>query len=212
MKNKNKEVWKKWWFWVIAIVIFGVLLLRENENTVSNNEITEENNSIIDSNAVQTEELKSELFGDYDDKKNHFFNHEKTIRKFVLTYNEKADVKITNVDWKNNHKMADVRFDNMSDEFNTGSEEEVLIGFEFENGKEMINQYKALIKDIIFVFDSNVQEDTFNESFNNAQTNQYNPCKITDNITITMHYSKEQVGYKSGDRYYIDITCSNYNK
>ena len=35
-------------------------------------------------------------------------------------------VKITNVDWKNNHKMADVRFDNMSAEFNTVSEDVFL--------------------------------------------------------------------------------------
>ena len=76
----------------------------------------------------------------------------------------------------------------------------------------MIKQYKALIKDMIFVFDSNVKEDTFNESFDNAQSNQYNPSKVTDNTAITMHYSEDQVGYKSGDRYYIDITCSNYNK
>ena len=123
---KNKEVWKKWWFWVIVIVIFFVLPFAETDDTVSNNEIIEENNSSTDSNIVQTEEseLKSELFGDSNDKKNYFFN------------NEKANVKITNVDWKNNHQMADIRFDNMSVEFNKGSDVGFLIEFEFENEKK----------------------------------------------------------------------------
>lgn len=202
---------KKIFLCLLSVVTLFILTgCSESVPNESETNITEENNSSI----VQTEEseLKSELFGDSDDKKNYYFNNEKTIRKFVLAYNEKANVKITNVEWKNNHKIADIRFDNMSAKFNTGSDVGFLIEFEFENGKEMINQYKELIKDIIFTFDSNVQEDTFNESFNNAQSNQYNPSKVTDNIAITMHYSKDQVGYKSGDRYYIDVTCSNYNK
>lgn len=215
MENKNKEVWKKWWFWVIVIVIFSALLFTESDNTINNNEIIEENDNSLESNITQIEEeteLNSELFGDSDDKKNYFFNNEKIMRKFILAYNEKANVKITDVEWKNNHQMANIKFKDMSAEFNTGSDVGFLIEFEFENGKENINQYKALIKDIIFTFDSKVREDTFNEAFNNAQNNQYSPSKVTDYIVITMHYSEEQIGYKSGDRYYIEITCSNYNK
>lgn len=210
---EDKKVWKKWWFWVIVAVIIFVLPFAETDNKVENNEIKQEENN-IDSSVVQTEEdeLKSELFGDSDDKTNYFFNNEKTIRKFVLAYNENANIKITNVDWVNSHSIADVKFDNMSARLNSGTDNGFLIEFEFTNGEKMINQYKEVIKDLIFVFDSNVQEDTFNEAFNNAQTNQHNPINVTDNISIKMHYSKEQVGYKSGDRYYIDITCSNYNK
>lgn len=203
---KNKELWKKWWFWVI-IAIFCVLPFATNDDK-------KENNSTTDSNIEETEEskLKSDLFGDSDDKANYFFDNEKTIRKFVLAYNEKANVKITNVTWTNNHKIANIRFDNMQAKFNTGSDTGFLIEFEFGNGKEMINNYKVLIKDIILTFDSDVQEDKFNESFNNALTNQQLLIKVTDNISISVHYSKDQVGYKSGDRYYIDITCINYNK
>lgn len=212
MDNKSKVVWKKWWFWVIVILIVFSLLFTKNDDTLSNNETIEKNNNIDNNEEQMKEELKSELFGDSDEKENYFFNNEKTIRTFVLAYNKKANAKITNVDWRNNHQMADIKFDIMSAIFNTGSDVGFLIEFEFGNGKEMINQYKELIKDIIFTFDSNVQEESFNASFNNAHSNQYNPSKVTDNITITIHYSKDQVGYKSGDRYYIDITCSNYNK
>lgn len=138
--------------------------------------------------------------------------NEKTIRKFVLEYNEKASIKITNVDWINNHQMANIKFDNMSAKFNTGNDVGFLIEFEFENGNEMIDQYKGLIKDMILIFDQNVQEDEFNEAFSKAQSNQYTPSKVSDNINITIHYNEEQVGFASGDRYYIDVTCSNYNE
>lgn len=211
-KNNNKEIWKKWWFWLIIAIILVVPFI-ESENTEENN-IIEDNNISTSNEIVQTEksELSSELFGDLADKKNYFFDAEKTIRKFVLEYNEKANVKVTNVEWVKNHSIADVKFNNMSARLNSSAENGFLCEFEFTNGKKMIDEYKKLIKDIVYVFDSTVKEEVFDKAFNNAKVNENKEIKITENIIIKMHYNKEQVGFLSGDRYFIDITCGNYDK
>ena len=196
---------------MIILIVFFIILLTitgcGNQNTDVNN-----NNTNVNETKNDEETLKSEIFGDSEDKENYYFNNEKTIRKFILSYNENAKTKVNKVEWKNNHQIAYVYFNEMSAKFNTGANVGFLIEFEFTNGKEMLNVYKEIIQDLILSFDSSITNEEFNESFNNAQINQYKATMITDNISITMHYSEEQVGYKSGDRYYIDITCSNYNK
>lgn len=140
------------------------------------------------------------------------FENEKLIRKFVLAYNNLSSNKIIEVNWKNNHQISNVSFGNMNAKLNSGSSLGFLVEFEFGTGKEMIESYKSVIKDMVLVFDSSVSEETFNQAFENADTNQYKETNITDNIIIKMHYSKDQVGYASGDRYYIDLKCTNYNK
>lgn len=196
----------------IILIVFLVLLVTITGCGTQSTNIDNNKDTNIESTKNEDENLKSELFGDSEDKKNYYFNNEKTIRKFILSYNEFAKTKVNKVEWKNNHQIAYVYFNEMSAKFNTGGNVGFLIEFEFTNGKEMLNTYKEIIQDLILTFDSSIPKETFNESFNNAELNQYKPTMLTDNISITMHYSEEQVGYKSGDRYYIDITCSNYNK
>ena len=109
-----------------------------------------------------------------------------------------------------NHQISNVTIGNMNAKLNSGSSLGFLVEFEFGNGKETIDLYKSVIKDMILVFDSSVSEETFNKAFETANANQYKEINVTDNIIIKMHYSKDQVGYASGDRYYIDLNCINY--
>ena len=206
MDNKKRNI-------IIIVGVIIILSVLYNIGTENNSNKPSENSENIQ-NKTQSEEdkLKSELFGDKEDKTNYYFENEKTIRKFVLAYNEKSLNKIAEVNWKNNHQISNISINNMSAKLNSGSSLGFLVEFEFGNGKEMIESYKSVIKDMVSVFDSNVSEETFNQAFENANTNQYKETNITENIIIKMHYSKDQVGYASGDRYYIDLNCTNYNK
>lgn len=210
MKNKK-----------IIIIIIGISILigicyfigGQDLDKISNqqNSIPNSTENNIE-NKNEEEYLRNELFGDKEGKNNPYFQNEKTIRKFVLEYNQNAKSKITKVEWHKNHQIANVKFDDFSAKLNSSSNVGFLVEFEFTNGKAIIGQYKEIIKELIYVFDSDLAEEKFNEAFNNANINQYTSVNVTNNISITMHYNENQVGYLSGDRYFIDISCSDYNK
>lgn len=150
------------------------------------------------------------IFGDTPGKENYFFDNEKTIRRFVTEYNKINTNKVSEVDWEKNHTIAKLKFNGMSARVLSGTSFGFLIECEFGNGKSKIDDYKVLVKNMVKVLDNSIQDNDFDEAFNEANKNNLKDIKINDNTWININYNEDQVGYLVGDYYFIDVTVKNY--
>lgn len=142
-----------------------------------------------------------ELFGE----KDAYYNHEKNIREYVINYNSKATNKVKKVNWKNNHTIAYLQFNDEQCKINDHSEMGYIFTCDFKNGQAKISDYESIFKDIILLADSNVSEDSINNSLAFARDNNLTVTNITDKITIKYSYIKDAVSISSGDRYIIEL-------
>ena len=146
------------------------------------------------------------------DNTNPYAKNEKTIRRFVSEFNEISDTQVTDIEISKNHTIAYLvidGFEGLSIKVNDHSEMGFFFTFEFSNGTAMLEQYENLMRDIVKVFDSDVD---IGEKFQEANTNQRTIVNLSDNITVEYHYIKDAVGYQAADTYIITLTSIDYNK
>ena len=75
--------------------------------------------------------------------------------------------------------------------------------------KYLREQYENLMRDIVKVFDPNIEVgQKFQEANESLDTNVY----LSNNIYVSYHYIKDAVGIKAGDTYIITLTSADYNK
>ena len=146
------------------------------------------------------------------DNTNPYAEDEATIRKFVDEFNAISDTPVTDIEFIKNHTIAYLvvdGFEGLSIKVNDHSEMGFFFTFEFSNGTAMLEQYENLMRDIVKVFDSDVD---VGEKFQEANTNQRTIVNLSDNITVEYHYIKDAVGYQAADTYIITLTSLDYNK
>ena len=143
---------------------------------------------------------------------NPYAEHEKPIRRFVDEFNAISSTPVTEIDFKNNHTIAHLVIDGfgkLTIKVNDHSEMGFFFTLHFSDGIASLEKYEALMRDIVKVFDANVEiGDKFQEANANQQTNIY----LSDNIFVEYHYVKDAVGFQAGDTYYITLTSTDYNK
>lgn len=159
-----------------------------------------------ETNAILVNEYEK-LLGKVDN--NPFYENEKKIRKFVTEYNELSNIDITSIEWKNNHKIANVKFQAGSGKLNSDAyENSFLLEFEFADGKNKIDSYEKIFRDVIKVFDLTVSDLEIENAFIEARESKVS--KIREGISIKYNYIEEQIGYKQGDTYIIEMRFSDY--
>lgn len=162
------------------------------------------------------EQLKAEriqlekIFGYEEGEKNYFLDNEEKIRKFVTEYNKSNDNKVNEVKWEKNHTIARLKFDNMSARVLSNTESGFIVECEFNNGKNQVNQYKELLKNIGKVLDKNINDELFNTAFQEADKEQLKDIKITENSFININYNKDAVGFLSADYYFLELKVKNF--
>lgn len=143
---------------------------------------------------------------------NPFARQEKTIRKFVSEFNEISDTTITDIDFIKNHTIAYLIIDGfpeLSIKVNNHSEMGFFFTFEFSSGTALLEQYENLIRDIVKVFDANID---VKEKLQKAKSNKDTIIYLSDSISVEYHYIKDAVGYQAADTYIITLTSTDYNK
>ena len=146
------------------------------------------------------------------DNTNPYAKQEKTIRKFVSEFNEISDTQVTDIEFRKNHTIAYLvvdGFEELSIKVNDHSELGFFFTLEFSNGTAVLEKYENLMRDIVKVFDSNVD---IGEKFQEASTNQRTVVNLSDDISVEYHYIKDAVGFQAADTYIITLTSMNYNK
>ena len=73
----------------------------------------------------------------------------------------------------------------------------------------MLEQYENLMRDIVKVFDANVD---IGEKFQEANTNENTTVYLSDSISVEYNYVKDAVGFQEADTYIITLTSMDYNK
>lgn len=146
------------------------------------------------------------------DNTNPYAKQEKTIRRFVSEFNEISDIPVTDIKFKNNHTIAYLIVDGFGElgiKVNANSEMSFFFTFEFSNGTAMLEQYENLMRDIVKVFDANVD---IGEKFQEANMNDDTIIYLSDSISVKYHYIKDAVGFQEADTYIITLTSMDYNK
>lgn len=161
--------------------------------------------------AVQVEQTTADTTETIE-ARNPYAEHEKTIRRFVSEFNEISDTPVTDIKFKNNHTIAYLIVDGFSElsiKVNDHSEMGFFFTLEFSNGTALLEQYENLMRDIVKVFDANVD---VGEKFQEANMNEDTIIYLSDSISIKYHYVKDAVGFQEADTYIITLTSTDYNK
>lgn len=161
--------------------------------------------------AVQVEQTTEDTT-ETTEARNPYAEHEKTIRRFVSEFNEISDTPVTDIKFKNNHTIAYLFVDGFSElsiKVNDHSEMGFFFTLEFSNGTALLEQYENLMRDIVKVFDANVD---VGEKFQEANMNEDTIIYLSDSISIKYHYVKDAVGFQEADTYIITLTSTDYNK
>ena len=161
--------------------------------------------------AVQVEQT-TEATTEATEDRNPYAEHEKTIRRFVSEFNEISDTPVTDIEFRKNHTIAYLVVDGFAElsiKVNDHSEMGFFFTLEFSNGTASLEQYENLMRDIVKVFDANVE---VGEKFIEANANQRTNVYLSDSIFVEYHYIKDAVGYQSADTYIITLTSTDYNK
>ena len=161
--------------------------------------------------AVQVEQT-TEATTEATEDRNPYAEHEKTIRRFVSEFNEISDTPVTDIEFRKNHTIAYLVVDGFAElsiKVNDHSEMGFFFTLEFSNGTASLGQYENLMRDIVKVFDANVE---VGEKFIEANANQRTNVYLSDSIFVEYHYIKDAVGYQSADTYIITLTSTDYNK
>ena len=162
--------------------------------------------------AVVEQTAATESATDATEEWNPYAEHEKTIRRFVDEFNAISSTPVTEIDFKNNHTIAHLVIDGfgkLTIKVNDHSEMGFFFTLHFSDGIASLEKYEALMRDIVKVFDANVEiGDKFQEANANQKTNIY----LSDNIFVEYHYVKDAVGFQAADTYIITLTSTDYNK
>lgn len=228
--DKNKSSGRKTWLWVLGwIFIFPVpltiLLLRKKDMkpAVKYSIIAAAwllflvigvfGNSGTDATQNETSSsTTTEVTIETTDINNPYDRQEQTIRKFVSEFNEISDTTITDIDFRKNHTIAYLVIDGfpeLSIKVNDHSEMGFFFTFEFSNGIASLERYENLMRDIVKVFDANID---VKEKLQEANSNKDTIINLSDSVSVEYHYIKEAVGYQAADTYIITLTSTEYNK
>ncbi len=228
--DKTKISGKKTWLWVLGwIFIFPVpltiLLLRKKDMkpAIKYSIIAVAwllffvigflGNSETDTTTNETtSHITTEVTTETNEDSNPFARQEKTIRKFASEFNEISDISISDIDFIKNHTIAYLIIDDFSElsiKVNDHSEMGFFFTFEFSNGTASLAKYEKLMRDIVKVFDANVD---VGEKFQEANTNNDTKINLSDSISVEYHYIEDAVGYQAADTYIITLTSTDYNK
>ena len=152
-------------------------------------------------NVENNDDKYSELFGE----KDAYYSNEKNIRDFVIKYNDSYSNKVNKVEWKNNHKIAQLYFDDENCKINDHSEMGYIFTCQFNNGKAKLSDYESILKDLIKTYDSSISDDIISSGMENGRNNNLKTVNITDKVTIEYNYASEPISIRSGDSYIIEM-------
>lgn len=234
----NQDSGRKTWLWVLGwICIFPVpltiLMLRKKDMKpavkysiiaaawllffvigLSGNGETDTPQTDVPNTTIQTEQSTNTttITTEAIDNTNPYAKQEKTIRKFVTEFNRISDTPVTDIRFQNNHTVAYLLIDGFGEmgiKVNDHSEMGFFFTFEFSNGTAMLEQHEKLMRDIVKVFDTNVD---IGEKFQEANTNENTKVYLSDSIYVEYIYIKDAVGFQEADTYIITLTSMDYNK
>lgn len=186
--------------WLLYIGFFISVATAEDTSANVSNESTTSQASIVNEQISETPEATSE--------KNPYADNEQVIRKFVEHYNKQNKQQITDIEWKNNHTIANISFDDKFGYVNTGRAPIFTVEFEFTNGIELVDTYDEIIKNIISVLESTLTDSEIIDAIQQAKNNDQQYIRLGNNTSIQYHYVESAVGFQSGNRYMISITSS----
>ena len=208
-KKDMKPVVKYGIIAVAWLLYIGIGLSNNEETDTTKNDIPSPNAS------VQVEQLttsETEAISTSTENTSTWAEQEKTIRRFVSEFNEISDTPISEIQFKNNHTIAYLSADGFADlsiEVNDHKEMGFIFTFEFNEGTSLLGKYEALMRDIVKVFDANVD---VGEKFQEANQKHDAFIPLSDSISVEYHYIKDAIGYKAGDTYIITLVSTDYNK
>ena len=205
LRKKDMKPAVKYGVIAVAWLLFFVIgILGSTGETAPNNNST--------SPTVSQLESTTEVSSNDTEERNPYAEQEKNIRKFVNEFNQISDTPVTDIEFKKNHTIAYLvvdGFTELSIKVNDHSEMGFFFTLEFSNGTASLEQYEKLMRDIVKVFDANVD---VGEKFQEANINQRTIVHLSDNISVEYHYIKDAIGYQEADTYIITLTSDDYNK
>lgn len=202
LRKKDMKPVIKYGIIAVAWILFLVIGLAGGSESDTTQDDT--NNTTVQAEQIETTNETTE--------RNPFAAQEATIRKFVSEFNEISDTPVTDIEFRKNHTIAYLvidGFDSLSIKVNNHSELGFFFTFEFSNGTASLEKYENLMKNIIKVFDENVE---VGEKFQEAKSAEDTVIAISDTISVKYHYIKDAVGYQVADTYIIELTSTDYNK
>ena len=186
--------------WLLFIIV-GFSSNTSTQNIDSGNSNSSANSSVMD-----FDKKYESVLGKKDE--NPYYDNEKSIRNFVISYNENYDGQITRVDWRNNHTKAFIYFGDKSAEVH--SSDGMSLKFGFSNGKESVGDYDQIIKNIVLTLNyGNAMEDDIDAILAERKT-QNGTSNLSGGIHIEYLYTESQVGYQAADHYWITISSDEY--
>lgn len=209
LRKKDMKPVVKYGIIATAWLLFFVIGLSGNSETD-----TDTSQNDVSKTTVQVEQATNTTTETDEaiDNKNLYARQEKTIRRFVSEFNEISDTPITDIKFKNNHTVAYLLVDGFGElgiKVNDHREMGFFFTFEFSNGIALLEQYENLMRDVVKVFDANVD---VGEKFQEANMNEETMIYLSDNISVKYNYIKDAVGFQAADTYIITLTSMNYNK
>ena len=209
LRKKDMKPAVKYGIIATAWLLFFVIGLSGNSETD-----TDTSQNDVSKTTVQVEQATNTTTETDEaiDNKNLYARQEKTIRRFVSEFNEISDTPITDIKFKNNHTVAYLLVDGFGELgiiVNAHREMGFFFTFEFSNGIALLEQYENLMRDVVKVFDANVD---VGEKFQEANMNEETMIYLSDKISVKYNYIKDAVGFQAADTYIITLTSMNYNK
>ena len=192
--DKKKKIIVTAILWIFILII-GLTNDSPSNDSVSSNTTNSSNTSEIEMNK------EIELFGD----NKVYLENEKNIRLFIIGYNNISSNKVVKVEWRNNHTMAYLNFNDERCEINDHKEKGFIISCNFDNGKEKINSYENILLDMLKSKENNIDIESAKAKMLEAKNNNMKVINIIDNVTIQYNYSKEAISIRSADSYIIEM-------
>lgn len=200
MKNSDKKIWKKWWFWFIVVFIIMISpFIRTGENNINSNRT---HNEIQTTNTSINEEVNENKYAE-DDLINEFIRNFKSTSSYELTDIEKGNIR-TKYFAHINEQYCE--FLNSTESLANCFNITIYGGNEEEDINKIISVYKELIKTL----DSTISETYINDAIMECIKHPSNNYKINDSINIKLYPIVELSYGKSNCR--IEIATTIYNK
>ncbi len=201
--------------WLLYIAFFIAVATADtsanatNDPNVSSSEIVNEQVT-EQSDIVYNQKIDDTTISEQEDTSdnNPYADNEQVIRQFVNQYNQQNDQQITDIEWKNNHTVANISFDDKIGDINTSRTPIFSINFDFTNGLTLVDTYDDIINNIVSVLEPSVGDNEINTAIEQAKENDQEFIKIGQNTSIQYHYVELAVGFNSADRYMITISSS----
>ena len=207
---KNHRM-KKWLKIVLVIAAWMLYLIIAFAGSASSDTETINNNQLHSDNTQQQEQDIDDNSSDISEL-SPYSENEKIIRLFVEKYNNQNDKDIQDIDWKNNHTIANIKFGNKTGRINSSSGSGFFVDFDFSNGKEAVSEYDLVVKNIVKAVDNTITDEQIYSSIQTAKENDNQFANVCDEISVKYHYVETPVGYLPGDRYMVSVTVSNFGE